>query len=966
MRALEPRDFGVFFEAVHGYSPFPWQRRLVVESFEMGRLPAVLDLPTGAGKTAALDIGLFLLALDAHRKPTEQRFPRRIIIVVDRRIVVDQASERAHKIRKALESPTDPVLMAVRERLLSLSGDGSEPFAVATLRGGIPGDDDWARRPDMPLLAASTVDQVGSRLLFRGYGVSNGMRPVHAGLLGSDTLYLLDEVHLSEPFRQTLAALSEVFETGWHEVDVPRRWQVVEMSATVLTDKVRFTLGSEDLENQVLARRLASSKPVTVSLAPSAAAKQLASWTGRQAMAMLESTGQGTLFTSAPKVIAVIVNRIERARLVHRWLVGKKGIEATLLTGRMRPMDRDCWLSEYAHRLAPGRDRAMDTPLIVVATQCIEAGADFDFDGLLTEVASLDALRQRFGRVDRLGDRTAAAGSSPCVIFTTARDLKEDDPIYGAALAETWRWLSEQEAVDFGIGQLQLPEVLEPFLAPKPDAPVMLPAHLDAWVQTRPAPWADPDIALWLHGPGRDRPEVRLVWRGDLTQALLEGSEEVALQRMAAIPPSGLEALSLPLDLVIRWLGVEDGRAKSATWAQDVPAEERPKPYDGQIRPCLAWRGDESVRVAQAGQLRPGDMLVVPVEYGGLAFGNWSFESVEPVVDIAETATLAHRDRVVVRLHPGLLAGELTGGELPRPPAQPSTPEDLEFHDDAEALREWLSEAHGLEWSRSIRERLEHLEVGLNAGGTDHRRWLWLPGAEGDPGYYLISEGKSLSDPDTSTDAASFVAHEVLLDDHLAGVGALAGQYAMRCGLSDALVRALRVSGNLHDLGKADLRFQALLHGGDVVRVRPDRLIAKSGIRASDRAARQRAQRLSGYPVGTRHELMSVALLADGGVAALPDDVDHELVRYLIGTHHGWCRPFPPPVGSGEPQSVSIRVGETVLNASSDHRLGRIDSEIPERFWSMTRKYGWHGLARLEAMLRLADHRQSQQETGNG
>jgi CRISPR-associated endonuclease/helicase Cas3 len=62
------------------------------------------------------------------------------------------------------------------------------------------------------------------------------------------------------------------------------------------------------------------------------------------------------------------------------------------------------------------------------------------------------------------------------------------------------------------------------------------------------------------------------------------------------------------------------------------------------------------------------------------------------------------------------------------------------------------------------------------------------------------------------------------------------------------------------------------------------------------------------------------------------------------------------------PVSVTFNTDGITSRASSRHDLARLDSGVAERFWQMVRRYGWWGLAWIEATLRLADHCQSERE----
>src|SRR5439155_14343359 len=210
-------------------------------------------------------------------------------------------------------------------------------------------------------------------------------------------------------------------------------------------------------------------------------------------------------------------------------------------------------------RMRAGRE-GDGPPLFVVATQCVEAGADLDFDALISQVSPLDCLRQRFGRLDRLGRRAARGLENRGLILAAADETKTGfaDQIYGPAVAHTWAWLQEESRggevlMDFGVDALCLPKDAPRLLASRVRAPILLPAYLDAWASTSPAPAADPDVATFLHGPEAGPGDVEVVWRADLAEDDL-GDSALAAALVGVIPPSSLEAVAVPVFVARAWL----------------------------------------------------------------------------------------------------------------------------------------------------------------------------------------------------------------------------------------------------------------------------------------------------------------------------------------------------------------------------------------------------------------------------
>lgn len=943
--SLSAGMFADFFHAVHGVSPFPWQVRLVEHVLAKG-WPATIDLPTASGKTACLDVAVFALACQADLPPDKRSAPRRIALVVDRRVVVDDAARRAARIVEHLREPYGShILRQVAEALLPLGGES--PIESAVLRGGLYRDERWARTPSQPTLIISTVDQIGSRLLFRGYGLSPYAQPIHAGLLAHDTIVLLDEAHCSEPFLQTLANVTRYRKQA--AAAIPAPFACVAMTATPRSDALPFQLHADDRAHQILGPRLSAGKTC-----------RLVKADNKKSVAALVEAAR---VCAAPGMtVAVVVNRVATARQV--WTELAKTQDVLLLTGRVRPVERDALLArpEYRNRIAAGRDRASTAeapPLFVVATQCIEVGADLDFDALVSEICPLDSLRQRLGRLDRLGQR----GNSDVVVIATSEQAEPDyeDVIYGKALNATWQWLDKNACsgvIEVGTSAMDalLPQepggraaLLAGLVGTAPNAPVMFPAYCDLWAQTSPAPLPSPAPAPFLHGPDCGEPEVAIVWRADLPADAPESWGDI----VALCPPVSGEVLRLPLSAARRWLAsaAENADSESDMEGQRSVAEESRR--DQQVttwRMALCWSGpDASYVVQNATSIRPGDTLVVPASYGGCDAFGWNPDALVSA-DLADLARqVAHRS-AVLRIHAGL--ADQWGGAAAT----------LTSLTTAAELSEDIEERIDQTLANIVSGVPEPLATILNALRKDKRRQVLLhPSGSG---LVLLAHAgtgdRSEFTDDDDTSARSTVM--VTLDNHLADVASRTLGSATALGLPTTLAEDLALAARLHDLGKADPRFQALLNGGDALAAARAGLLAKSPRLPRSAAAAQIAHRRSGYPVGARHELLS-ARLAEGAIAGAHNPA---LVLHLIGAHHGRCRPFAPVVTDDKPLNVSTTLDGRMLSAATDTGLERLDSGVPERFWSLVKQYGWWGLAYLEAIVRLADHRASETPATGG
>ena len=403
----------------------------------------------------------------------------------------------------------------------------------------------------------------------------------------------------------------------------------------------------------------------------------------------------------------------------------------------------------------------------------------------------------------------------------------------------------------------------------------------------------------------------------------------------------------MPINAAKAWLSDND-EVDVADVDQGVEPELDMPMFRGNDTDWVRWEGfDKAPERIGVNEIRPGDILIVDPGRGGLRAGTWDPSSTEHVTDLGDAAQIAYGRKATLRLDPRLPG--MTSPPLPSGEAEA----DLPVHERIEVWFQTRTAETGqrLDWILEICERLGN-NFQVNSVGFDE---------ESSDGYYLLTEGyptsrKPVVDTaimDGSDEAGSHIGTGVTLSRHLDGVGERAGRIAERLGLPSEFEEDLRLAGLLHDVGKADRRFQARLVGGDPVALEmQDEPLAKSLHRA--RTGLQ-------YPVGMRHEVASVAMV-DSNSDVLNGAHDRDLVLHLVGTHHGWGRPLLPIIEDPEPQTLTYVFDGHTMEGNSGLVESTLALDMADRFWRLVERYGYHGLAWLEAILRLADHQQSADE----
>jgi CRISPR-associated endonuclease/helicase Cas3 len=361
-------DFSGWVARVTGREPFPYQTSFATAT----ELAHMLNVPTGAGKTATIVLS-WLWRRHFAEAATRSSTPRRLVYCLPMRTLVEQT-------------------YAEVERWLE-QADLTDEVGLHCLMGGAVSQQ-WEALPEKDCILIGTQDQLLSRALNRGYGMSRYKWSMHFALLNNDCLWCMDEVQLMGAGLKTTAQLQGFREHFQTYGAAPKS---IWMSATLdleLLQTVDHPLDSPaiqqltdaDLAHPILKQRMEAKK--VLFRANTVCQGKDGDYAKVLAQEVIAAHVSGTLSI-------VICNRVNRAQALYQALQKKTSEPLLLIHSRFRAADRQALNQKL---------RASDLSGILVATQAIEAGVDISARVMFTELAPWSSLVQRIGRCNRRGE----------------------------------------------------------------------------------------------------------------------------------------------------------------------------------------------------------------------------------------------------------------------------------------------------------------------------------------------------------------------------------------------------------------------------------------------------------------------------------------------------------------------------------------------------------------------------------
>ena len=393
--------FDAFFRKATGHDPYPFQKRLAA----CDRLPELIDIPTGLGKTDAVVLAWLWRKRFASQEVRDAT-PRRLVYCLPMRVLVEQTRDKIRgKDEKKDEKDygwlewlgmrgTEPGDNNLVDGWAKDQGDQGKRIAVTVLMGG-EDKGEWDRYPERDAIIIGTQDMLLSRALNRGYGMSRYRWPVHFGLLNNDCMWVMDEVQLMgrgfttslqmQAFRDMLGTMgSSNIKTIWMSATLEREWMNTVDHKQQTGNSTAFALNHEDLNFPGIKSRMSAVKTLRKTSAGAGDMRALA---------------EEILQKHKPETRTLVVqNTVRRAVDIHSAIKKMdKDVNLILVHSRFRPLDR----KKVVENLLKKPD---SRGTIVVSTQVVEAGVDISSQTMFTELAPWPSLVQRFGRCNRSGE----------------------------------------------------------------------------------------------------------------------------------------------------------------------------------------------------------------------------------------------------------------------------------------------------------------------------------------------------------------------------------------------------------------------------------------------------------------------------------------------------------------------------------------------------------------------------------